>query len=101
MTMRERNELENLPATAPGLLHSLRTLFDVRCGALRSEALSACSANKEARVPVKFFHQCMEVTAFYDRHQDRFTHLRACDITDVGEEHPAYCIILELRPQTD
>ena len=97
-TMTERPELEALPSTAPGLLHSLRTLFEVRCGALRKQAIRACKANDAARVPVKFFHRCMEVTAYYDRLADRFTELRACDIADVDAEHPAYCIILELRP---
>lgn len=96
--MEERNELEALPSTAPGLLHSLRMLFDTRIGALRKEALRTCTGSDAASVPVKFFHRCMEVTAYYDRAADRFTHLRACDIADVGSDHPTYCITLELRP---
>lgn len=96
--MTERTELEALPSTAPGLLHSLRTLFEVRSTSLRTQALSACKADGATHVPVKFFHRCMEVTAYYDRRADRFTELRACDIADVGAEHPTYCIILELRP---
>ncbi len=94
----EENEFGSLPPTAPGLLHSLRTLFDTRSSVLRLEALAACKITDAACVPVKFFHRCMEVTAFYDRLTDRFTQLRACDIGDVDMESPTFCITLQLNP---
>ena len=99
--MTDRNELEALPPTAPGLLHSLRTLFDSRSSTLYKQAIKACRSTDAVRVPVKFFHRCMEVTAFYDRVTDQFTELRACDIADVGVECPTYCITLTLRPLKD
>jgi len=99
--MIEPMELEALPSTAPGLLHSLRTLFDARSTILHKQAISACKVTDAVRVPVKFFHRCMEVTAYYDRRTDRFTELRACDIADVEQEFPTYCITLSLRPLSD
>jgi hypothetical protein len=94
-------ELEALPATAPWLMHSLRTLFDARRPMLQQEALQACMESGAQLVPVKFIHRCMEVTAVYDKQEGRFTELRACDVGEVEWERPTYCITMNLRPDME
>jgi len=86
-----------LPATAPWLLHSLRTVFDARMPRLHKEAERACTQAGQGPVLVTFIHRCMEVTAVYDRESRRFTELRACDIGDKNGEQPSYCITMSLR----
>lgn len=86
-----------LPATAPWLLHSLRTVFEARMPRLRREAERACTQAGHGPVQVTFIHRCMEVTAVYDREHRRFTELRACDIGEKSWEQPSYCITMSLR----
>ena len=90
-----RTEAEPLPATAPWLLHSLRTGFDAKQDVLLAEAKKSCSLLGTDEAHVKFIYRCMEVTALYDRISDRFIELRACDIGEVGWEQPSYCITLK------
>ena len=92
---------EQLPATAPWLLHSLRTVFDARQSSLLEEAKLACERDSQARVHVKFMHRCLEVTAIYDRITERFTQLRACDAGEGNWEEPSYCITMSLREVTE
>ncbi len=96
-TMEPKPEPAELPATAPWLLHSLRTVFDARRNNLLEEARLACVRDSQDRVQVKFMHRCLEVTAVYDRNTERFTELRACDAGEGDWEEPSYCITMSLR----
>lgn len=97
MHMNRREEPAPLPATAPWLLHSLRTVFEARLQHLCEEAQRACRQAREGPVLVTFIHRCMEVTAVYDRERGRFTELRACDVGERGWKQPTYCITMNLR----
>lgn len=95
--MTPRTEAVPLPATAPWLLHSLRTVFDAKHDSLRSEAKMACTRSGQLRLVVKFVHKCMEVSAVFDSTADRFTELHACDIGETENRQPTYCITMNLR----
>ena len=88
-----------LPATAPWLLHGLRTAFEAQQDHLQKEALAACALGTAAQVKVLFTHRCMEVTALFDRASLRFVQLCACDVGETSWEEQTYCITINLRPE--
>lgn len=90
-----------LPATAPWLLHSLRTVFDSKQHVLLAEARGICTRMQGDEAKVIFLHRCMEVTALYHRPSDRFIELRACDIGETGWQQPSYSITMQLMQNSD
>ncbi|MBK9421228.1 MAG: hypothetical protein IPN44_09245 [Flavobacteriales bacterium] len=97
--MNKPMETGPLPATAPWLLHGLRTAFESQQDHLQKEAQAACALRSEAQVKVRFTHRCMEVTALFDGTSQRFVQLCACDVGETSWEDQTYCITINLRPE--
>jgi hypothetical protein len=88
-----------LPADAPAIVHELRKAFDQRMPELYAVARDRSTVTPNGNSPMYHVDMpfgALQVTAVYDREQDRFTQLIARAAEEAHHARPSFTISLFL-----